>query len=147
MRTNLSFSDLAALAAVLFPLACGGSTLPSATEPLSGSGLVYSLASVENKALPATVALTPDVNVLVERGKLTLSPDSTWIMSHVVSTSPTGGSGTSVVTLRGSYRRAGTAISLSQQSVEAFVGTFSETAVSLTNKTTQMAGTSFSYTR
>ncbi|MEO7965318.1 MAG: hypothetical protein ABIT38_15530 [Gemmatimonadaceae bacterium] len=148
MLTISRFARLASTAAVATTLACSSNDLPSATEPISGSGLVYSLVSVENKALPATVAIAPDVNVAVTAGKLTLAPDMTWIVSHVIASNTSASAAKSVVTLRGTYTLNGTALTMAQQTGNtSFTGTYSQTAVQLTTVVAQTPGTSFSYTR
>lgn len=126
--------------------ACGGSDLPSATEPVAGNGLVYTLVSVDNKDVPAAVAAGAAV-FTVTRGKLTLAPDSTWIVSSLISGSGSGGAASGVTTSRGTYRRTGTALVLSQPAAEAFQGTYSDTRVTLTATGAQVIGTSFVYTR
>jgi hypothetical protein len=136
---------LLALAVAVLPSACSDEDFPSSTEPVTGSGLVYTLASVEEKALPATIISQGTFTVV--RGKLTLSPDSTWILSNAVTADGNAGAATSVTTLRGSYTRTGTALTLSQQTGTAFTGTYSETAVSLTTVSALVVGGRFSYTR
>lgn len=141
-----SLAALAPLAAVALSLACGKNDFPSPTEPVSGNGLVYTLATVEDKALPVTLVIDQSTFTVV-RGKLTLSPDSTWIVSNAITASGNAGSATSVTTLRGSYTRTGTALTLNQQSGTAFTGTWSESAVSLTTASALIVGARFSYTR
>ena len=137
---------LLALAVAALPSACSDEDFPSSTEPVTGSGLVYTLASVEEKALPATIIISQGTFTVV-RGKLTLSPDSTWILSNAVTADGNAGAATSVTTLRGSYTRTGTTLTLSQQTGTAFTGTYSETAVSLTTVSALVVGGRFSYTR
>lgn len=135
-------------ALVMLAAACSSSDLPSATEPLSGSGLVYTLVSVESKALPATVSIGQDANVAVISGKLTLAPDSTWIVSHVIATTTAANSPKSIVTLRGSYSRAGTTLTMKQTvGSTAFTGTYSDNLVTLTAVVANTPGTAFSYSR
>lgn len=141
-----SLATLAPLAAIALSLACSDDDFPSPTEPVTGSGLVYTLAAVEEKALPVTLVIGQGAFTVVQ-GKLTLSPDSTWIVSNAVTASGNAGSATSVTTLRGSYTRTGTALTLNQQSGTAFTGTYSESAVSLTTASALVVGARFSYTR
>lgn len=139
----------ATVAALALLMGCNNSDLPSATEPQTGAGLVYTLVSVENKAVPATVSIGADASAAVLSGKLTLSPDSTWIVSHVIAASTTVGAARSLVTLRGTYNRAGSALTLKQQAAgtTAFTGTYSDNAVQLAAVAASTPGTSFAYTR
>ena len=142
-----SLVALAAMAAVALSLACsGGDDFPSPSEPVTGSGLVYTLTAVEDKALPVTLVIDQGAFTVVS-GKLTLSADSTWIVSNAITATGSAGSATSVTTLRGSYTRTGTALTLNQQSGTAFTGTYSDNAVSLTTASAVVVGARFSYTR
>lgn len=121
----------------VFISACKVGDLESALEPETGSGQVYNLAAVNDKAVPVTLT-QGNVTFDIQKGALTLAPDSTFILSVVIRQ---GGSGTSqrtVSTQRGRYRQPAQPtttilLSLSADTVSIFSGTYSATAVDLSD--------------
>lgn len=127
--------------------ACTRADLPSTTEPVTGPGFVYTLVSVDSRSLPATVTVESNQYRVVS-GKLTLSPDSSFILSNAITgPNPAGGISTGVTTVRGTYSRTDGEIVLVQGSSEAFRGSYADNLVILSSSSSQVIGTSFRFTR
>lgn len=125
-------------ATCLIGAACGLDTLNSVLEPVTGTGQVYTLVSVNGKAIPAVV-VEGQSQLEVRKGALTLQADSVWILSYVLRASGAGSDQSNVQSFSGSYSVADTAIQLIQSgdSVAVFTGTYSTTDVSLLNVSVQ----------
>jgi ABC-type taurine transport system ATPase subunit len=140
-------APLALVAAVAVVAACSAEEIISTTEPVTGPGVVYALASTNDRTLPAT--FTQDGNAFeVRKGALTLAPDSTFIFSIALRVSASGAQpSNSTQTFRGTYQRSGDAVALRQQGDTLFLGTYAPTSVSLQRGTAQVAGNRFVFVR
>jgi len=138
---------LALAAAAAITAACGVDEIVSTTEPVTGPGTVYALASTNDLTLPATFA--QDGNAIqVRKGALTLAPDSTFIFSIAVRVSANGAQASnSTQTFRGSYRRTGDVLTLRQERDTIFRGTYAPTNVALQRGSAQVAGSRFVFVR
>ncbi|MBC7898250.1 MAG: hypothetical protein H7066_22710 [Cytophagaceae bacterium] len=119
--------------------ACKLDDLESALEPETGTGQVYSLTTVNDKTVPATLT-QGNVTFEIQKGALTLAADSTFILSVVIRQAASGTSQRTVSTQRGKYRQPAqptTAILLSSSTdtLTIFSGTYSSTAVDLADLT------------
>jgi hypothetical protein len=140
-------APLALAAAVAVTAACGVDEIVSTTEPVTGPGTVYALASTNDLTLPAT--FTQDANAVeVRKGALTLAPDSTFIFSIALRVSANGAQASnSTQTFRGTYRRTGDALALRQDGDTLFAGSYAPTSVALQRGTAQVAGSRFVFVR
>jgi hypothetical protein len=116
--------------------ACSVGELGQVLEPERGTGLVYELASVNGRALPAVVT-EGNSSLEIRKGALTLAADSAWILSYVVRVTSGGAQQTTLNTLRGVYSLAVSALTLKAPDSVAtqFTGTFSANSVALTDVT------------
>lgn len=103
-------------------------------DVVTGEGLVYNLIDVNAKPTPAVLVQGPP-KVEVIRGALTLSADSTWIVSLIFRLTGPGSTQVETSTTRGSYTRTNTALTLRLASTSAtqYAGTWSSTDVLLTD--------------
>lgn len=127
---------------------CGGPDFTSTTEPVTGPGTVYALATVDNRQLP--VVFTDPNNQTqteVRKGALTLSPDSSFIFSLALRSNAGGIPSTSTNTLRGSFTRSGTELTLVQGSDTLFNGAYSPNNVALNLVSGQVTGQAFVFIR
>jgi hypothetical protein len=121
----------------MFVSACKLNELNSVLEPETGAGQVYSLAAVNDKAVP--VSLTQgNVVFEIQKGALTLATDSTWIISLVIRQQSAGTMQRTVSTQRGAYRQPAQptttiVLSSSADSTAIFSGTYSTAVVALTD--------------
>ncbi len=136
---------LAAIA--LFAGACHLSEVVSSTEPITGPGVVYALASANDITLPAT--FTQDgTQVEVRKGALTLGTDSTFIFSLALRTSTNGSQPASTThTLRGSFNRTGDVLAFLQMGDTLFKGTYAPTSVTMLRQAAQVTGDRFAFVR
>jgi hypothetical protein len=135
--------------AALFALvaACRSSDLVSSTEPITGPGTVYALASANDITLPATFT-QEGASFEIRKGALTLGTDSTFIFSLAVRSSVNGSlPATSTTTFRGTFTRDGTTVTLLQMSDTLFRGTYSPNSVTLLRQAAQIAGDRFAFVR
>lgn len=103
----------------------------STTEPEVGPGTVYALASANEITLPASFT-AEGRTVVLRKGALTLGNDSTFIFSYAHRTAVNNGlPSDGTVSVRGQFRRNGTALALLQQSDTMFTRTYAATTVSL----------------
>ena len=127
-KARRALAIVAALGAVA---ACGSTTeIPSTTEPVTGPGTVYALASVNGIALPV-VFTTDTTQIEVRKGALTLSPDSTWILSLATRTTRAGGTNNGTSTYRGPYTRDGSTLQLKLNGAVAYSGSYSPNNVAV----------------
>lgn len=138
---------LVALTVVAVVAACGPSDKLLGPEPLTGEGLVYRLSDVNSTVVPMTLSSGPP-KVEALRGALTLSSDSSWIVSLVFRISDNGQSVSSMTTTRGKYTRSNSAIVLSLQSdtTTVFTGDWTDASVRLLDRTVT-DGHRFRFTR
>lgn len=127
--------------------ACGVEEVVSPTEPVTGPGTVYALASTNDLALPAS--FNQDGNAIqVRKGALTLAPDSTFIFSIALRLSANGAQASnSTTTFRGSYTRTGDQLALQHDGDTLFLGSYAPTNVSLQRASAQVAGSRFVFVR
>jgi hypothetical protein len=138
---------LALAAALAVSTACGVDEIVSTTEPVTGPGTVYALASTNDLTLPAT--FTQDGNAIeVRKGALTLAPDSTFIFSIALRLSANGAQASnSTQTFRGTFTRTGDVLALRQEGDTLFLGSYAPTNVGLQRGTAQVAGSRFVFVR
>jgi hypothetical protein len=131
-RTRIPF--LLVLLAISGPSACKLDKDLAGPDLVTGDGLVYNLVDVNAKPTPAVLAPGPP-KVEILRGALTLSADSTWIVSLIFRLTGPGSTQVETSTTRGSYTRANTALTLKLASTSAtqYSGTWSSTDVQLTD--------------
>ncbi len=142
MRRVLPLASL-----VLLVAACHLSDPVSTSEPITGPGTVYALASANDITIPATFT-DEGTQVEIRKGALTLADDSTFIFSLALRVSTNGSLPTNnTSTLRGTYSRTGTAMTLLQMGDTLFAGTYSPTSISLLRQAAQVAGDRFSFVR
>ncbi|MGQ0766407.1 MAG: hypothetical protein ACT4OZ_12160 [Gemmatimonadota bacterium] len=104
-------------------------------NPEIGEGLVYNLILFNSRNLPFVVTEGPP-RLELQRGALTLSTDSTWIVSQVYRVTDAGQNLTQTITRRGNYTRAGAALRLQMfgDTTTQYVGTWSAEAVVLNDR-------------
>lgn len=110
MRCLRMFAFLACTSAFV----AGGCSLEqnlTGPEPETGPGLVYGLSEVNASAIPVVLSPGPP-KVEVLRGALTLSPDSTWIVSLIFRLTGPGSTSVESATNRGKYSRQNVEITL-----------------------------------
>jgi len=111
--------------------ACSPHDVVSTTEPVTGPGTVYALATANELSLPATFQLEEAI-IEIRKGALTLGTDSTFIFSIALRAALNGGQpNNSTTTFRGTLKRSGDVLALVQTADTMFVGTYSPNAVSL----------------
>lgn len=153
-RHNLSSGMLqrvlplaALLSAVALVASCRLSESVSPSEPVTGPGTVYALASANEITLPATFTQEGS-SFEIRKGALTLGPDSTFIFSLALRSSVNGSQpANSTTTFRGEFTRTGDALTLTQMGDTLFRGTYAPTAVSLLRQAAQITGDRFSFVR
>ncbi|MCC6316864.1 MAG: hypothetical protein IT361_04155 [Gemmatimonadaceae bacterium] len=123
---------------VVFGLAaCKLDDLSSSLEPEVGTGQVYTLVTVNERAIPLTLTEN-GISFEIQRGALTLAADSSWILSFVVRQAGAGASQRTVSTQRGRYTHPQVnTVRLTPSptdTVARFLGTYSPTAVVLTDQ-------------
>ena len=121
----------------MFVSACKLNELDSVLEPETGAGQVYSLATYNDKVIPATLTQASIVYE-IQKGALTLAPDSTWLISLVIRQQGQGTTQRTVATQHGKYRQPAqptTTILLASltDSTTIFSGTYTSTAVNLSD--------------
>ncbi|MEP7383072.1 MAG: hypothetical protein ABI910_15385 [Gemmatimonadota bacterium] len=138
----MPFATLLALVA-----ACRISEVVSTSEPLTGPGTVYALASANEITLPATFTQEGG-SFEIRKGALTLGTDSTYIFSLAVRSSTNGSQpANSTTTFRGSFTRTGDALTLLQLGDTLFRGTYAPTNVNLLRQAAQITGDRFTFVR
>ncbi len=137
---------LAALLA-LVAAACHSTDLVSTTEPITGPGTVYALASANDITLPATFT-QEGASFEIRKGALTLGTDSSFIFSLALRSSVNGSiPANSTTTLRGAFTRDGATITLLQMGDTLFRGTYSPNSVTLLRQAAQITGDRFAFVR
>lgn len=140
-------ATVALVAVVALLAACSVDGLVSTTEPVTGPGTVYALASANDITLPATFTQEGS-QFEIRQGALTLATDSTFIFSLALRVSVNGSKpSNSTSTFRGTYSRAGAALTLTHQADTLFLGTYSPNSVSLQRGKAQLAGDHFVFAR
>lgn len=119
----------------------------STSEPVTGPGTVYAMASANEVTLPATFTIEAET-IELRRGALTLGDDSTFIFSYAQRSGLTGSRLTDgTVTVRGQLKRSGTTLVLLQQQDTAFTGTYAATTVNLQVRRAAVTGERFVFVR
>ncbi|HNV74548.1 MAG: hypothetical protein IPF87_00380 [Gemmatimonadetes bacterium] len=135
------------LIAALLLTACGSDIGVSTTEPVTGPGTVYTLASANDISIPATFTVD-GTNVEIRKGALTLGTDSSYIFSIAIRSSVNGSTPSNgTTTLRGPFHRNGTTLVLVQQSDTMFVGTYTPNNISLLRGAAVVTGNRFVFSR
>lgn len=127
--------------------ACSTDEIISTTEPTTGPGTVYALASANDLNLPATF-VAEGTSTEIRKGALTLGPDSTFIFSLALRTSQNGATPTNgTTTMRGTLQRSGDALALVSQGDTLFAGTYSPNTVHLLRAKAQVVADRFVFAR
>ncbi len=139
---------VAYLAPVLLAIgACASDEIVSTTEPVTGPGTVYALASANDISLPATFVVD-GASTEIRKGALTLGTDSTFIFSLAMRTSVNGSTpANATITMRGTLKRTGDALALTRQTDTLFVGMYAPNTVHLLVAKAQVAGDRFVFAR
>lgn len=146
-RATRRTASAAAALLLTMAAACSSDIGVSTTEPVTGPGTVYALASANDINLPATFT-SDGMNVEIRKGALTLGADSSFIFSIAIRTSTNGSTPSSgTTTLRGPFHRSGTTIVLVQQADTLFQGTYSPNAINLLVAKAQVTGQRFNFAR
>lgn len=127
--------------------ACSTDEIISTTEPITGPGTVYVLASANELNLPATF-VAEGTSTEIRKGALTLGPDSTFIFSLALRTSQNGSTPSSgTTTMRGILQRSGDALALVAQGDTLFAGTYAPNTVHLLRGKAQVVADRFVFAR
>lgn len=127
--------------------ACHLSEVVSPTEPVTGPGVVYALASANDITLPATFT-QEGTQVEIRKGALTLGPDSTYIFSLALRSSVNGSQpANTTFTLRGPFNRTGDVLTLLQMGDTLFSGAYAPTSVTLLRQAAQVTADRFAFVR
>jgi len=127
--------------------ACSTDEIISTTEPITGPGTVYALASANDLSVPATF-VAEGTTTEVRKGALTLGTDSTFIFSLALRTSANGSTPSNgTTTLRGTFTRTGDALTLVAHGDTLFAGTYAPNTVHLLRAKAQVTGERFVFAR
>lgn len=127
--------------------ACSTEEIVSTTEPVTGPGTVYALASANDLSIPATF-VSDGSTTEIRKGALTLGTDSTFIFSIAVRTSVNGSPlANGTTTMRGTLQRTGDALALVAQGDTLFAGTYAPNAVHLQRGKAQVAADRYVFAR
>ena len=136
-----------ALLAVASLAACATDEIVSTTEPVTGPGTVYALASANDLSIPATF-VTEGTTTEIRKGALTLGTDSTFIFSIAVRTSVNGSTpANGTTTMRGTLQRTGDALALVAHGDTLFAGTYAPNTVHLLRGKAQVAADRYVFAR
>lgn len=142
-RTRLVVGALMSVAIA----ACSPDEIISTTEPITGPGTVYALASTNDLSVPATFVVE-GTTTEVRKGALTLGTDSTFIFSLALRTSANGSTPSNgTTTLRGTFTRGGDALTLLAHGDTLFSGTYAPNTVHLLRAKAQVTGERFVFAR
>jgi hypothetical protein len=127
-----------AFAVLLVVGACMGGKDIFGSEPETGEGLVYPLVAHNTRNVPIVLTSGPP-RIELLRGALTLSTDSTWILSQVFKVTQQGEGLSQTVTARGVYTRTDAVIALRLEgdTVTQYNGSWTPNVVQLTGRASE----------